>query len=187
MKKALKISVLAASAALLALLAWLGWLWYDANVDRSGWLTRDGEERARYASDPKCNFPFTAAGYRDMLTILKNISDEEWAKSVPLSLPVHIISGSEDPVGNYGAGPHDVADALIDAEVNEVDIKIFDGYRHELFFEVGRENVYADVVEFVDTVIEGVHEARMAQAFGGFHVPLTTMGDYDTPTSDGDK
>lgn len=151
------------------------------NDGEFGWLTRDSEERTRYSSDPKCNFLFTAAGYRDMLTILRDISDEEWAGKVPLSLPVYVIAGSEDPVGSYGAGPHDVADRLIDAEVNEVSVKIYDGYRHELFFEVGRENVYADVVSFVDEVIEGVHEARMAQAFNGFHVPLTTMGDYDTP------
>jgi len=144
-----------------------------------GWLTRDSEIRKEYAADPKCSFMFTAAGYRDMLTILKEVTDESWAASVPLSLPVFVIGGSDDPVGNYGNAPRVVADALRDAEVNEVDVKVYEGYRHELFFEVGRENVCADLVEFVNKVAEGVHEARMSAAINGFHVPLTTMGDYE--------
>ncbi len=153
--------------------------------EADAWLSRDGEQRRACAEDPYCNFLFTADGYRDMLTLLSEVSAEDWAQQVPKSLPVLLISGTMDPVGNYGDGVQSVYAALEDAEVNDVDMKLYEGYRHELFFEKDRETVYADVLAFADHVAEGIHEARLSAAVSGYMPPLRTMGDYGEAPEDG--
>ena len=149
--------------------------------DDSAWLSRDAEQRRIWAEDRWCNFLFTADGYRDMLGLLGEVSEEDWAQKVPKSLPILLISGTMDPVGNYGDGVQSVYAALEDAEVNDVEMKLFEGYRHELFFETGREQVYDEVLAFCDHVAEGIHEARLSAAVSGYMPPLRTMGDYDVP------
>ena len=51
-----------------------------------------------------CTFPFTAATYREMLATLCHVSSRKWAQNIRKDLPVLLIAGTADPVGDYGAG-----------------------------------------------------------------------------------
>ncbi len=128
--------------------------------DSVSWLTRDAEVREKYRNDPKCSYVFTVSAYKTMFELLRQVTSEEWARTVPLSLPVYIISGRDDPVGNYGKGVDEVFDRLNACELNFLKYKIYDDCRHELFNETNREEVWEDVKSFCDEVIEGVLEAR---------------------------
>ena len=77
-----------------------------------------------------------------------------WAKSVPKNLPILIISGTDDPVGGYGKGVKKVADMLRKANVYKLQFKLFEGYRHELLKEFGREEVYKVILDFINSVID---------------------------------
>ncbi len=114
-------------------------------VNKFAWLSTDEENCKAYAADKMCGFPFTAAGYRDLFTGLLEISSPQWAAAVPKDLPIYLLAGTEDPVGNYGVGPKQVADALQAAGVKDVSLTLYPGMRHELLNETGKQKVYDDI------------------------------------------
>ena len=66
------------------------------------WLTRDDKIVDTYIADKYCGFLFTAKGYKDLFTVLNNVSGNDWFNAVNNELPLFIIAGEADPVGAYG-------------------------------------------------------------------------------------
>lgn len=116
------------------------------------WLTRDTEQVDRYIADPLCGYLFTAAGYRDMFTLLQYVSAKKWYESVPKKLPMLLISGSMDPVGNYGRGVRQVAEDLKKTGHKDVTLHMYYDARHELFNELNAKDVMHDLLEWTEGV-----------------------------------
>lgn len=127
----------------------------ETPVNDFAWLSRDDEVCKIYAKDPLCGFPFTAAGYRDMFGGIVEISSLDWAKKVPKSLPVLVYAGDKDPVGAIGKGPAQVAGWLEQAGVENVSLKLYPGMRHECHNELGKEEVYGDVLGWIQANLPG--------------------------------
>ncbi len=119
-------------------------------VNSSAWLSTDDQVCLAFEADPLCNFPFTAAGYRDLFMGLGEISSLSWARRVPKELPVFLVAGDQDPVGNYGQGPRQVGDWLVEAGVEDVRVKLYPGMRHEILNEIGKEEVYGDILQWLN-------------------------------------
>lgn len=116
------------------------------------WLSRDDAEVDAYLADPWCGFVFTAGGYRDVLSGLAAVNSDRVVSTVPRTLPVHLVAGDMDPVGGkHAAGPRAVADQLRRLGVQEVTLTIWPGARHEILNETNREEVTADIVDWLDT------------------------------------
>ena len=118
------------------------------------WLSRDGELREKYADDPFCNYTFTVRGYHDLFELLGSVSGEDWAASVPTDLPILMLSGDKDPVGNYGKGVTKVYKSLEKAGVKDVTMRLYYGGRHEMFNETNRDDVINDTLEWLEQYIE---------------------------------
>lgn len=118
------------------------------------WVSRDKEMVAKYMVDPKCNFTFTVRGYYDLIMLLEYVSSDEWAGRIKKDLPIFIISGDMDPVGGYGKGVKKVYDRLVGADVRNVSMKLYEGARHELVNEINRSEVYADILGWINGIIE---------------------------------
>lgn len=118
-------------------------------VNKFAWLSRDEENCRAYEKDEMCGFEFTAAGYRDLFTGLSEISAPSWAEKVPKDLPIYLVAGDADPVGDYGKGPRWVAETLKAAGVKSVKLTLYPGMRHELLNEVGKEQVYNDIYDWL--------------------------------------
>ena len=90
-----------------------------------------------------------------MAELLKRVQDTDKMEDIPKDLPILITAGKEDPVGNYGEGPEKLYNIYKnDLQIKNVDIKIYDGLRHELQQEIGREQVYADQYEWIKKVAD---------------------------------
>ena len=113
------------------------------------WLTRDIELRDKYADDKYCTFLFTVRAHHDLFDLLGSVSEKDWADSVPKKLPILIISGDMDPVGNYGKGVRKVYDSLAEAKVEDVTLRLYNGARHELFNEINRSDIINDTLEWL--------------------------------------
>lgn len=109
------------------------------------WLTTDKKIVNDYIEDKYCGFLFTASGYKDLFTILTNVSDKAWYKDISSNVPILLTSGEEDPVGAYGKGIKQVYNDLKAAGKNEITIKLYPGMRHEILNEVNRKTVYEDI------------------------------------------
>lgn len=114
------------------------------------WLTRVEEKVDAYIKDPLCGFPFTAAGFRDLFNGLGEVSESDWAKKVP-HVPILMVSGDRDPVGANGKGVCEVAKALTETG-HDVTLKLYPGGRHEMLNEICCEEVYQDILVFLDRV-----------------------------------
>ena len=105
------------------------------------WLTRDADEVQRYVDDPWCGFERMAARPAAAATI----SPEPDDSSVPSDLPLLIFNGADDPIGGDEGG-RALADHYRAAGVADVTFRSYEGGRHELFNEVNRVEVTADVL-----------------------------------------
>lgn len=109
------------------------------------WLTTDAVLVDKYITDKYCGYLFTAAGYKDLFTILDRVSGKDWYIAVDKNIPILVISGEEDPVGLYGKGIKQVYNDLKLADKKDVTLKLYTGMRHEILNEIDREQVYEDI------------------------------------------
>ena len=115
------------------------------------WLSRDKEQVDRYVEDPLCGFVFTAEGFWDLLSGIREISSVSWATKVP-DVPIYLFSGEKDPVGNNGKGVKQVKNWLEDTG-HTVTMKLYPEGRHEMLNEINRTEVYQDVLRFLTGVV----------------------------------
>lgn len=115
------------------------------------WLSRDEDIVEKYSHDKYCSsFIFTTDAFYVLFDMLSQVSSKKWASSVPAELPMLLASGSDDPVGNYGKGVREVYRRLLEAGVRDVTIKVYDGMRHEILNELGRRQVYTDMLGWIE-------------------------------------
>lgn len=114
------------------------------------WLSRDTANVDRYVADPLCGFVFTSCAFFDLFTGLQEISNLNWAKRVP-NRPIFLLAGNNDPVGNMGKGVKQVNNWLLKSN-HSVTMKLYPEGRHEMLNETNRDEVYRDVLLFIETV-----------------------------------
>lgn len=113
------------------------------------WLSVNQDNVKRYMADPMCGFTFTINGYRTVLELLSRLSDKEALKSIPSQLPVLLVSGAEDPVGNYGEAVTALEQALRQSGLKDVTKKLYAGDRHEILNEENHQDVYDDILRWI--------------------------------------
>ena len=113
------------------------------------WLSRNEENVKRYIEDPLCGFTFTVNGFQTPFQLIWNLHDQKMLQEMPKRLPVLFVSGSEDPVGNYGQGVKQVCQSFRSLGMENVQIKLYPEDRHEILNEVDRQDVYADIYRWI--------------------------------------
>jgi alpha-beta hydrolase superfamily lysophospholipase len=93
---------------------------------------------------------FTVKAYADMFDGLKMLYPEK-LDAISKTMPVYMLSGDHDPVGGNGAGVRKVHDELKAAGVKDLTLRLYEGGRHEMFNEVNREEVWAELVAWLDS------------------------------------
>ena len=118
-------------------------------IPEKSWLTKDTECVRTYYADPACTFRFTLNGYFTLMQTAYYDTRPEYLKKIPKSLPLLLISGKDDPVGNMGRGVKKVYRAYQKAGIKDVTCKLYKNDRHELLNETDKETVYEDVVSWI--------------------------------------
>lgn len=118
------------------------------------WLTKDEEAVDKYLKDSLCGFTFTVNGFRTLFELISRIQKKKNLEKIPLTLPVLIISGRDDPVGDYGRGVKAAYKSLENIGMKKLSMKLYDTDRHELLNETDRESVYEDVCNWIEELIK---------------------------------
>jgi alpha-beta hydrolase superfamily lysophospholipase len=116
------------------------------------WLSRDEAEVDAYVADPACGWEAPPLTNIDSLTAA---ADPERVAAVRKTLPILIVSGSDDPLARGGEAVEALADRYRRAGLTDVQVKLYPGARHELVNETNRDEVTADVVAFLDRTLTG--------------------------------
>lgn len=122
---------------------------YEKGSRKLAWMSQDNEVLDAFRADPKCNFILTVAGFRDLMKVLLYVSRKNWAAEVPQKLPVILLSGDMDPVGGFGEGTRQVFKQLQMAKIEDLSLKLYPGLRHEILNEPGNEQIYKDILEWL--------------------------------------
>ena len=120
----------------------------------SDWLTKDEKIVEWYRNEPWCTFHFSPNAYYNMFLGMQKAHDIERMKNLPEGLPILFCAGAEDPVGNWGEGVRKAFMVYTENTPCEVSIKLYDGDRHEILNELDKEQVYADMLEFLEGCLE---------------------------------
>ncbi len=116
--------------------------------DPSPWLTPNEEVRRKYYADPLCTFKFTVSAMGDLIRSTKYANRADWYKNIPHTLPILLLSGEEDPVGNFGRGVRKV-EAKLQKAGCPVTCILYPGARHEILNDVTYEQVRDDILAFL--------------------------------------
>lgn len=122
---------------------------FKPNRTGSDWLSRDQAEVDAYVRDPYCGFRCSAALWAGLLEAGAVLLSAQRLRRIPRTLPVLMISGSQDPVCDGGRGTHRLAEHYRKAGLAAVTVAIYEGARHELLNETCREAVTADVIDWL--------------------------------------
>lgn len=116
------------------------------------WISANPENVDAYIADEYSGQAFTLSAFRNLMTLLKTITKDAWSQTVRKDLPILLIAGKDDPVGNYGKGVVEAANQFRSAGVRDVRLVLYDGMRHEILNEIKRQTVYKDVLKWANGV-----------------------------------
>lgn len=120
----------------------------------SVWISRDEEEVRKYDEDPFCGFTCSSAFFRDLLDGIELANSPSEVKKIRKDLPILVISGDDDPVGDFGRGVRKAADLYRDAGIKDVRLELRKGARHEILNETDREETMGIIASFFCALIQ---------------------------------
>ncbi len=112
------------------------------------WLSTDSKNVDNYIADPLCGVPFTCNAFYGLFGIIGQACKAATIKAVPEKLPVFIVSGSDDPVGDYGKGVEKFTDKLLKYGKN-ASMTLYRGCRHEIVNDICAPRLFEDLAGFI--------------------------------------
>lgn len=116
----------------------------------SDWLTKDEKIVEAYLQDEKCTFSFTVNGYKTLFDSIAFIQKKDNVDKMNKDLPIFMISGEEDPVGEYGNGVRKAEELYKAAGIKNMTVKLYPNDRHELTNELDKDVVMKDILDFIE-------------------------------------
>lgn len=117
------------------------------------WLASDPGVWKAYEADPKCGFIFTLNGFKTLL----QLNDEAYGKNGTWSvrnaqMPIRLISGSKDPCMGGKRNLQNNANMFRSHGYRDVEVKIFEGCRHEILNDKDHLAVYDYILSQMNSV-----------------------------------
>ena len=113
------------------------------------WTCSDPEVRKSVRENPRCNFRFTMNGANNLMKMMgETYCHKGWMVSQP-KLPILFISGSEDPCMISEEKFYNAVEVMHKVGYQNVRFLIYPKMRHEILHEVGKQNVWSDVLDFI--------------------------------------
>lgn len=114
------------------------------------WLSKDPEVRRKFNADKFCQYHFTISAMHDLVKINDAVNRTKWFKKISKTLPILLVSGTDDPVGEHSKGVKKVYQNLKKRGAN-VTMKLYTDNRHEILNDTARSEVIADIKKFLDS------------------------------------
>ena len=114
------------------------------------WLSCDEEAVYNFDNDELRNRTFTASAFKDLFSMLRAVNLVPLMEDTPKELPLLLLSGQEDPLGNYGKGIYRLEDTFVSMGFKDVRSIVYPDKRHELCHEYDRDVVYEDIIDWLN-------------------------------------
>lgn len=117
------------------------------------WLSRDDAQVKKYIDDEYCGGVFSNSFYRAFFSGLIYINKRSSGELINKNLKMLFVSGDKDPVGNCGKGVEDAVEFYKELHIANVQMKLYPNARHEILNEINKEEVYADLLNWISEKI----------------------------------
>lgn len=125
---------------------------FTAQGQKFAWLSRDKEQVAKYEEDPDCGYVLCIGYYLSFFKgVMKMYGND--AKSISPDFRVMIAVGGDDPVSNRAVLATKLNDFYLGLGLKPV-FKVYPEARHEILNEINKDEVYADIGNFIDTLFK---------------------------------
>ncbi len=108
---------------------------FKPNRTAADWLCADEVELDKYLADPLVRKDISAGLFWELLGSMKRTGSAFAYDGWDTSLPVLLISGQDDPVGDGGRGVQALYRRMKKSGMENVTLKLFPGARHDLLHE----------------------------------------------------
>ena len=133
---------------------------YDRRLKRrlgdsrdNGWLSSDSAAVDAYEADPDCGFALRAGTWHTVLRGIVRSHGAHARRRIPVGLPLLLIAGGNDPMGQFGRGPERLARAFEGDGQTDLELRIYEGLRHELLHERAADTVTEDIRAWIESRI----------------------------------
>ena len=114
------------------------------------WLSANPDNVDNYIADPLCGVPFTCNAFYGLFSIISQACKSKTIKAVPEKLPVFVVAGADDPVGDYGKGVKKAKAKFDEAGIEDVSITLYEKARHEILNDFCKGQVEKDILSFIE-------------------------------------
>lgn len=124
---------------------------YNKKFAEGTFISSIKSECDRYYASPDCAFLMSNGFYKYFFKGVSELYKKKNYSAIDVEKPIFIISGKDDPVGNFGKN----VDKLYDfykstVGVKSVEEKLYDGVRHEYLNDTSRSSAYGEILRFCD-------------------------------------
>ena len=108
---------------------------FKPNRTVADWLCSDETELDKYLADPLVRKDISSGLFWELLGSMKRTGSAFEYDGWDTSLPILLISGQDDPVGDAGKGVQAIYNRMKKTGMENVTLKMFPGARHDLLHE----------------------------------------------------
>lgn len=122
---------------------------FKPNRTEYDWLCANNDALDEYIKDPDRGGDFSAGLFRELLNGMLYTAKVKNIKKMNKDIPVLLLSGAMDPVGDCGKGVEKTFSTLKKAGIKNVSMKLYPGDRHDILHEKDKMDVYKDIEEWI--------------------------------------
>ena len=108
---------------------------FRPNRTASDWLCADEKQLDDYIADPLCRKDISSGLFWQLMAAMKRTGGKDACSAWRKDMPVLLISGMDDPVGDMGKGVQSVKKQLDNAGMKNVSMQLLPGARHIVLSE----------------------------------------------------
>ncbi|MGL1920917.1 MAG: alpha/beta hydrolase [Hyphomicrobiales bacterium] len=113
------------------------------------WLSRDPDQVDKYIADPLSGATSSSAFWHDFFDSFVELFTPANFKKINADIPLYIMGGTHDPVGEMGKGLPNLYNAYIANGQKDVSLKLYENGRHEMLNEINKDEVTANIINWL--------------------------------------
>lgn len=118
---------------------------FAPNRTEFDWLCADRSSLDEYISDPSRGGDFSAGLFRELLGGMAFTAKIEQIQKMKKTMPLLLLSGDMDPVGDFGKGVRRAENRFKKAGLTDISAHLYHGMRHDLLHEACRQEIYEEL------------------------------------------
>lgn len=130
---------------------------FSPNKTPVDWLCSDEKQLKLYRADPLCASDISSGLFLQLVQSMKKCGSKKAYRNWNKDMSVLLLSGEDDPVGNFGKGSFIIRSLMMKGKMTDVALKTYPNARHDILHEekLGVAfDVRSDIVSFILSNIE---------------------------------